>query len=294
MSKIAVLGMGAMGSRMAKSLLQGGHQVHVYNVEPSACDPLVALGATAYATPRQAVDGVEFAICMVWDDAASASVWLDPQHGALAGMQAGTCAIECATLTVEHEARLAQEAAHRGIDFVSAPMSGSLPEADAKTLIFTVGADEKAFERVAPILMCMGNKINHAGAPLDGIALKLMINSKLALEYAAMAEMVAFLVQSGKNAQRYLDIASTTAPFSARGVREARFMLDENETVRVKIDQLIKDSANHIAQCQAHGVPCTMVQAANEVFRKASAAGYGSLDAVALARIYRGACVPAQ
>jgi 3-hydroxyisobutyrate dehydrogenase len=287
MSKIAVLGMGAMGSRMAKALIQAGHELHVYNMVPSACLPLVALGAKAHATPRQAARGVDFAIAMVWDDAASEHVWLDAEMGAMRSLSAGAVALECATLTVSHEAKLAQAASALGVEFVSAPMSGSLPEADAKTLIFTAGASPAAFAKVKPILMAMGQKINHAGGPLDGISLKLAINGKLAIEYAFAAEMVAFLLASGKDARHFLDIAASTAPFAARGVREARFMLDGDETVRVKIDQLVKDSANHIAQCGECGVPCPMAEAANAVFRKASAEGFGDLDAAALARIYR-------
>ncbi|MBC3862696.1 NAD(P)-dependent oxidoreductase [Undibacterium jejuense] len=287
MSKIALLGMGAMGSRMAKALIEAKHTLHIYNVVGNACEPIVALGAKAFVTPREAAVGVDFVIAMVWDDAASAYVWLDPEIGAMQSLSKGAVAIECATLTVEHEARLMKAAEAQDVEFVSAPMSGSLPEADAKTLIFTTGASKQAFSKVEPILMAMGQKINHAGDPLDGISLKLLINSKLALEYAAMAEMIAFLLASGKDAKRYLEIAASTAPFSARGVREARYMLDGNETSRVKINQLIKDSANHIAQCKTHGVPCHMTEAANLVFRKASAAGFGDLDAVALARIYR-------
>lgn len=287
MATVAVMGLGAMGSRMAKALIEAGHQVHVYNVEPGACAPLVALGAQAFETPRAAVAGVEFAIAMVWNDEASAYVWMDEKDGALAALRPGAVALECATLTVAHEARLLQQAERLGVEFVSAPMSGSLPEADNKTLIFTVGARPEVFERVRPILFAMGSKINHAGMPLDGIALKLLINSKLAIEYAAMAEVAAYVMHSGVDAQRFVDIASGTAPFAPRGVRELHFMLSGDETVRVKIDQLVKDSANHIAQCQAHGIACPMVQAAHEVFRKASEAGYGALDAVALARVYR-------
>jgi len=287
MSKIALLGMGAMGSRMAKALIEAEHTLHIYNAVANACEPLVALGAKAFATPREAALGVDFVIAMVWDDAASAYVWLDPAVGAMQSLAKGAVAIECATLTVEHESKLMKAAHAHGVEFVSAPMSGSLPEADAKTLIFTAGANPHTFSKVEPVLLAMGQKINHAGDPLDGISLKLLINSKLALEYASMAEMIAFLLVAGKDAKRYLEIAATTAPFSPRGLREAQYMLDGNETSRVRINQLIKDSANHIAQCKAYGVPCHMTEAANLVFRKASAEGFGDLDAVALARIYR-------
>lgn len=287
MAKIAMLGIGAMGSRMAKALIEAGHELNVWNLVPAACDPLVVLGAKQCPTPRQAVEDVEFAIGMVWDDQASAYVWLDPHVGAIAGMRKGAIALECATLTIEHEAKLAEQAAACGVEFVSAPMSGSLPEADAKTLIFTVGATEAAFARVEPILMAMGKKINHAGGPLDGISEKLIINGKLAIEYAFAAEMIALMQVSGMDCERRLSIAEGTAAFAPRGVREARFMLAGNETVRVKVNQLVKDAENQIAQARMYGVPCPMVEAAAAIFRACRDEGFGECDSVVLARVHR-------
>jgi 3-hydroxyisobutyrate dehydrogenase and related beta-hydroxyacid dehydrogenases len=95
--------MGAMGSRMATSLIAAGYSVTVWNIEASACLPIVKLGARQAATPAEAVTHAEFVITMVWDDAASADVWLDPQTGALPNMQVGSIALECATLTLGHE-----------------------------------------------------------------------------------------------------------------------------------------------------------------------------------------------
>lgn len=148
----------------------------MWNLDQSACAALIELGATAFTTAGDAAREAEFVIAMVWDDQASKFVWLNEQTGALASMSKGSVALECATLTIEHESALADACSSVGIEFVSAPMSGSLPEADAKTLIFTVGATEEAFERVKPILLAMGSKINHAGGPLDGISQKLIIN----------------------------------------------------------------------------------------------------------------------
>ena len=210
MAKIAVLGLGAMGSRMAKSLLAADHEVWVWNLDPSAYAVLVALGAIACSTAREAAAEAEFVIAMVWDDQASRFVWLNEDAGALSSMRQGSMAIECATLTMEHESTLATACERAGVEFVSAPMSGSLPEADAKTLVFTVGATDEAFERVEPILLAMGSKINHAGGPLDGISQKLIINGKLAIEYAFAAEMVALMKVAGMDASKRMAIASTT------------------------------------------------------------------------------------
>jgi 3-hydroxyisobutyrate dehydrogenase len=286
MAKVAVLGLGAMGSRMAKSLLAAGHDVRVWNLEPSAYAPLEALGASSFATAREAAAEAEFVIAMVWDDQASRFVWMNEQSGALASMRKGSVALECATLTMEHESALAAACESAGIEFVSAPMSGSLPEADARTLIFTVGATDQAFERVKPVLLAMGSKINHAGGPLDGISQKLIINGKLAIEYAFAAEMVALMKVAGMDAPKRMAIAASTAPFAPRGMREAQFMLDGNDSVRVKVVQMIKDAENQIAQADAHGVPCPMLRAATQVFRDARDKGFGEKDSVVVAQIY--------
>lgn len=292
MSKVAVLGMGAMGSRMAKALLEAGYSVAVWNIAESACDPLVELGATKAGSPRTAAEGAEFVIAMVWDDAASASVWLDEQTGALRGMSSGAIALECATLTVEHERNLLRACEQAGIEFVSAPMAGSLPEADARTLVFTVGATPQTFDRVRPLLQAMGKKINHAGGPLDGISEKLIINGKLGIEYAHAAEMVALDMAMRNDTERRLAIRESAPTFSARGIREARFMLAGDETVRVKVDQLIKDISNQITQMETYGVPCPMHRAALQVFEQARDAGYGGQDAVTVMTMHRKQTVP--
>ena len=99
MSRITVLGLGAMGSRMASQLLAAGHTVTVWNRTPDAAEALVKQGAFHARTPREASAGAEFVIAMLRDNDASRHVWLDREIGALSGMPAGAIAIESSTLT---------------------------------------------------------------------------------------------------------------------------------------------------------------------------------------------------
>lgn len=290
---IAVLGMGAMGTRMAKSLLHAGFAVTVWNIVAQACQPLVALGAQHATTPREAATSADFVIAMVWDDEASRYVWLDKDVGALTGMKPGAIALECATLTIGHEKNLATACSQHGIEFVSAPMSGSLPEADNRTLVFTVGASEAAFKSVEPVLLAMGSRVSWAGGPTDGISLKLTINGKLGIEYVAAAEMTALMTVADMDTERRIGIMSGTAPFSARGLREMQFMLDRNQAVRVKVNQLIKDLGNQILQFDAYAVPCPIHRAALHEFELARDAGYGESDAISLCAIYQARAVAA-
>jgi 3-hydroxyisobutyrate dehydrogenase len=99
MVDVAVLGLGAMGSRMASNLLKAGHRVVVWNRTPGAAKALVEVGARQAQSPKEAAAGAAFVIAMLRDDEASRQVWLDPESGALAGMERGSVAIESSTLS---------------------------------------------------------------------------------------------------------------------------------------------------------------------------------------------------
>ena len=99
MSKVAFLGLGAMGSRMATNLLRAGHELTVWNLTPEPTKTLVASGAKPATTPREAAEGNEFIVTMVTNDVASRHVWLDAADGALLGMRSGAIAIDSSTLT---------------------------------------------------------------------------------------------------------------------------------------------------------------------------------------------------
>ena len=114
MSEISVLGLGAMGSRMASNLLKAGHSVTVWNRTHDAATNLVATGAKRAATPKEAATGADFVIAMVRDNEASREVWLSSDGGALTGMKKGALAIESSTLTPSWTRELGGEAAQRG------------------------------------------------------------------------------------------------------------------------------------------------------------------------------------
>jgi len=161
MSKISVLGLGAMGARMAAHLIKAGHDVTVWNRTADAAKPLVAAGATQAQTPKEAAAGAAFVVAMVRDDDASRRVWLDPDNGALAGMSAGAVAIESSTLTPGWIRELGHAIAERGVALLEAPVSGSRVQADAGQLVYFVGGDDTTLARAEPVLKAMGSAVHH-------------------------------------------------------------------------------------------------------------------------------------
>jgi 3-hydroxyisobutyrate dehydrogenase len=166
MAKISVLGLGAMGSRMAANLIKAGYQVTVWNRNPSAVQALVAAGALAAPTPKEAARDADFVIAMVRDNEASRQVWLDSDTGALAGMSSHAIAIESSTLTAQWIRELAARLDERAVSLLDAPVVGSTPQAEAAQLIYFVGGDAGTLARSEDVLKAMGSSIHHVG-PTD-------------------------------------------------------------------------------------------------------------------------------
>lgn len=286
MSRITVLGLGAMGSRMAYNLLAQGHVVTVWNRSPEKVKPLEQAGATAAKTPREAVGKSEFVIAMVRDDAASQQVWLGAESGALAGMSEGAVAIESSTLSVEWTRDLgehfrAQPVQSKGIDFVDAPVAGSLPQAEATQLIYLVGGDAGAVAKARPILMSLGSAVHHAGAVGSGAAMKLAVNALFGIQAAAIGELIGFLRQRGLAVGSSVDILSGMPICSPAAKALAGGMVARKFAPMFPIALVEKDLGYAL---KASSLP--MVEAAQGVFLNAIAAGHGEQNITGVAQLY--------
>ncbi|MDJ1008957.1 MAG: NAD(P)-dependent oxidoreductase [Paracoccaceae bacterium] len=232
MTKLAFLGLGAMGRRMAKNLIAAGHDVTVWNRSPGAAD---GLGANTAASPAEAVGGAEMAISMVTDDDAARAVWLGAD-GALAALPPGALAIEASTVSPGWVAELAAAAGERGSRLVDAPVAGSRPQAEAGELVFLAGGAADDIARFDPVAKAMGKAVLHAGGTGRGAVLKLMVNGLLAVQTAALAELLAFGAKGGldpETAVALLTPVPVTSPAAAfvagqiaRGAHEPLFTVD--------------------------------------------------------------------
>ena len=288
MSKVAFLGTGAMGSRMAANLLKSGHAVTVWNRDARKLAPLVDQGAQAAASPRSAVKDTEYVISMVRDDDASRGVWLDPAGGALAGMAHNAVAIESSTLTVEWVKELATDCNQQGIAMLDAPVAGSRPQAEAAQLIYLVGGEEAVCERAKPLLLAMGGAVHYAGPSGSGAAVKLMVNALLGIQLATMGELMGFARRAGLDEAKVVEILAATPVCSPAAKLAAEAMLKSNFSPMFPIELVAKDLAyvmRHAASDNAH---LPMAESAHNVFAQAVAKGYGQDNITGVVKLYQG------
>lgn len=286
MATVTVLGLGAMGSRMALRLLAAGHEVVVWNRTPGRDAALVMAGARVAPTPRAAVAGAGFVVAMVRDDAASEAVWLDAADGALAGMAPAAVAIECSTITAAWARALAARLAEAGVAFLDAPVAGSRPQAEAGQLIHIVGGDAEVLARAAPVLGAMGAAVHHAGRAGDGAALKLAVNALFAVQVAAAAELVGALRRAGLEPAAAAAIIGAT-PVCSPAVKGAlASMLSGAFAPMFPADLVEKDLGYALALASDEGGAMPMTQAAAGVFAEAVRRGFGPDNLTGVARLY--------
>lgn len=284
MTRIAFLGLGAMGARMAARLIGAGHGVTVWNRTPERAAPLVAMGAALAASPRAAASGAEVVIAMLRDDAASAAVWLDPETGAFAGMGAGSLGIEASTLTPAHVRALHQAAG--GAGFIDAPLAGSRPQAEAGQLIFMAGGAADLVARAEPVLLAMGGAVHHAGAAGAGAGAKLMVNALFAAQVAVMAELIGLARRLGLDPARAMEIIGATPVASPALKGAAAAMLARSFAPAFPISLVAKDMAMTMTTARAVSADLPLTAATLGAYEGAVASGFGESNITGILQRY--------
>jgi 3-hydroxyisobutyrate dehydrogenase-like beta-hydroxyacid dehydrogenase len=185
MAKIAFLGLGQMGTPMATRLLHAGHELTVWNRTPDRAKSLAAGGATVAGSPAEAGVGAEFAITMLATPEALTEV-VSGEHGLVKGLSPGQVYIDMSTVG-PHTIRSIAARFPDSVAVVDAPVRGSVSQAAEGRLEIFVGASDKDFERVRPILESLGS-VGHVGGLGAGAAMKLIANLALGASIAAVGE----------------------------------------------------------------------------------------------------------
>lgn len=285
MTKIAFLGLGEMGRRMASRLAKANHAVCVWNRTPSKLAPVLAEGATTAATPALAADGAEIVLSMVRDDIASQNVWAGAE-GALRGLNKGAVAVELSTLSVEQAKRLGEMVLNTGAQFVDAPLVGSLPQAEAGQLIFFAGGDPETIERVRPVLLEMGAAVHRVGAMGTGAAFKLMVNALFGAQVAVLAEALSLGEALGIGRAEAAQILGSTPVLSDAARGAAASMVANSYAPMFPIGLVAKDFGYIEEAAKSGGITLPISQSLAHLYEKASRAGYDTLNITGIKAYY--------
>jgi 3-hydroxyisobutyrate dehydrogenase-like beta-hydroxyacid dehydrogenase len=270
-------GLGRMGQPMARNLLQAG-PVTVWNRTPGRCGALAAHGATVAATPAGLGRGCGIVITMLADAAAVEEVLAGPQ-GLLSEVEPGCLIVDMSTIGPVAAARFAALARASGAGFVDAPVSGSVPAAEAATLLAMVGGTAEQFGRARPALAAMTATQLHLGPAGTGAAMKIALNSMIAATNQAVAEVLLLSGELGVSptaAYEVLQRSAVSSPFVS--YKKEAFLALGDQPVAFTIDLLHKDLALALELARDHGISLPGASTHASVLHAASQQGLGETD----------------
>jgi 3-hydroxyisobutyrate dehydrogenase-like beta-hydroxyacid dehydrogenase len=284
--KVGFIGLGNMGSGIARNLINAGHQLTVYNRTRSRADELGTLGARVATTPAEAASNAEALMTMLADDHALEDTLFDPGN-AIRSLAGDALHISLSTISVALSRRLVQAHHEREQHYISAPVFGR-PDAAAAAKLFVVAAGPKGqIERCGSLLDAIGQKTFIAGEdPPSANVIKLAGNFLLTTVIEGLAEAVALVRKSGLDPNTFLEMM-TGSLFPAPVYRNYGGMIasDKFEPAGFKLPLGFKDNRLFLAAAEEAQVPVPLASLVHDRFLAALAQGLGEADWAAIARI---------
>lgn len=281
---VGFIGLGIMGSGMARNLLRHDLELIVHNRTPEKAEPLLEQGAQWADTPRD-VAPANIVFTMLAHPEAVQSMALGAE-GFLDHMQPGSLWVDCSTVHPRFSREMAQASSQRDLRFIDAPVAGTKPQAEGAQLVFFVGGRSEDLSTCRPYLDMMGRNVVHVGDQGMGVSIKVVINSLLASSLATFAESVALGQSLGLSEEMLFNVligGAVTAPFLAN---KRDKMTTGDYSAQFPLRWMHKDLQMFLEAAGDTNVTVPLATATKDVYQAAIQDGLGDVDFSAIYRFY--------
>src|SRR6266550_2114100 len=274
-ARIGIVGLGIMGSAIARNLIAAGHAVSGFDTDPVRLAGLAADGVVACGSAAEAAGGADFRLTSLPTiealEATVANLVSSPQQGLIVA--------ELSTMPIEVKQAAHDRLQAAGMTLLDCPLSGTGAQAVIRDLALYGSGDEAAFGRARPVFDGFARVSHYLGAFGNGSRMKFVANLLVAVHNVAAAEAIVLGVKAGLDPERILEVigsgAGTSRIFELRGPMMARgTYIPPTATMHV----LQKDSAIIAEFARALGVETPMLDAAAPLYDDAEAQGYADED----------------
>ncbi len=277
MANLGYVGLGAMGSRVVKRLLDAGHTVTGYNRTKSKAQWLLDAGMQWADSPREVTERVDIVFTMVTNTHALHEVTSGP-NGILAGLGPGKTYIDMSTVSPSKSRELAAKATEKGARMLDAPVSGSVITLEQGKLSLMVGGDQSIFERVKPILLAIGPRADYVGKNGQAVLMKIAVNLNLQVQFLALCEGLLLAEKGGIPRETALQVLLNSVIASPSLQYRAPFILDMPEEAWFDVNMMQKDMLLALELSRELDVPLPTVSVSNEFLTAARAMGLAKHD----------------
>jgi 3-hydroxyisobutyrate dehydrogenase len=237
---IGWMGLGNMGTPMSGNLIKAGYPVVVYNRTKEKEETLKAQGALTAASPATLIQQCAVVVMMVTDDRAIEQLFTG-DNGLLSANVTGKIIINMSTVSPRISKEMAALCKQQGNDYIDAPVSGSVKQAEEGQLVIMVGGDQTVFEQAKPVLENLGKLVLRVGGHGAGNTAKLAINTLLGFHAQGLAEAIVFARQNGIETQDLLTLINQSALGNAFIKIKSDAILQNNYRAAFALKHIAKD-----------------------------------------------------
>ena len=285
--KLGMIGLGKMGLALARTMMADGHEIFGYDIDPERMEMLAAAGGQPVASSREMAERVNITF----------SILLKPEHieentlgsdGIAAAGKRGLIHVEMSTMLPGFQQELAAKLGSSGIETLDAPISGSHPKVDDRTITFMVGGKKAVFDRVLPIIGPLAASVEHTGPNGTGATMKIVTNLFVNSSVALLAELTLVAERAGLSHEIMMKCLRAGSVRGAMLEVAMPRLMARDFVPRGAVEIFYKDMGMAIELAREHGIDLQVVRAAREMFKRAVDAGWGKDDATRVIEVYEG------
>ncbi|MFD7227583.1 L-threonate dehydrogenase [Streptomyces sp. NPDC059881] len=290
--RVGVVGLGAMGLGMARSLRNAGYDVGVHDLRPEVASTFARDGGTAFGSPGDLAAAVDVLVGVVVSAAQVESV-LFGSDGAADRLRPGAVFVMCSTVDPGWSAALDACLAEKGVLYLDAPISGGAARAAAGELTMMTSGSAAAYAVADPVLEAMSSTVYRLGDQA-GLGSKVKIVNQLlaGVHIAAAAEAMALGIKAGVPAEALYEVITHSAGTSWMFENRMPHVLAGDYTPLSAVDIFVKDLGLVLDSARPERFPLPLAATAHQMFLQASASGLGAEDDSAVIKIFPGVDLP--
>jgi 3-hydroxyisobutyrate dehydrogenase len=290
MPDIGFIGLGRMGSRIARNILKGGFPLVVWNRTRSKAEEFAQLGARIAESPKALAESCQIVISMLTDPVVTENVLIGTGDmrgsSVLDGVGPGKIVVDMSTNHPLVTRRIAEEVRSKGGDFVEAPVVGGTFIAEQAKLTILAAGSKESVDMIAPILQKTSQKILYVGDIGSGMAIKLILNLHLWIVMAGFSECVVLASRLGVNPKTLTEVFNNTVFKNYVTEYKAQKIIDDEWSPVATVDLAVKDLRLAMEVARDVEVPTPLSSIVKELFTATAQMGMRERDVMAIAITY--------
>jgi 3-hydroxyisobutyrate dehydrogenase-like beta-hydroxyacid dehydrogenase len=277
MMNVGIIGTGLLGSAIVKRLVVSGHNVSVYNRTRQKAESLKTLGVHVFDSPKELAKKCELVITIVKNTAAVEHVSFG-DNGIIHGKHDGLIIADMSTINPISSRKIAKKFAENGISMIDTPVMGGPNLAEKGQMVIMVGGKKETYEKCKKVFDSIGEKTFLLGENGSGHAMKLAMNSHIAILALALSEGIILARKSGLDPMTFLEVLNSTYFKTGMSVNKGPKMVKGDFQPSFFLNMMQKDLEEINYTASEFGARMPISRLANEIYQKAIIEGFGDID----------------